>query len=123
MGWVYGIQSGLFIKIGVGNDIQARLKMMNLYNPHPCKVVLRRQIDEPYFIEKRMHELLKAHSIGREWFTINAEQAREAYRSALKDLITRRHAQAQWERDSADRIEKRIGEGKGNLGRPSKFPN
>jgi hypothetical protein len=116
MGWVYGIQSGPFIKVGVGNSIQARLRTMNLYNPHPCKVVLRRQCDEPYFVEKRIHELLKLHSIGREWFAATALQVREAAKIAFKDLVAKRYAQIKWEKESAERAERRAVEKAANLG-------
>jgi len=121
MGWVYGIQSGHFIKVGVANDIQRRLSDFRLCNPHPIKVVLRRMVPENYWIEKRMHALLVHYAIGREWFDCSPEMVRQAYETAYKDLVSHRHTQSDWEHKSAQRAEQRIGEGKGKLGRPAKI--
>ena len=76
LGWVYGIQSAPFIKIGVAHNIRVRLHAMRLHNPHPLTVVLRRRCENPYWIERRMHQILASHALGREWFDITPEQAR-----------------------------------------------
>lgn len=115
MAFIYGIQSGLFVKIGVANNIIARLKTMNLYNPHPCKVILRRECyGNAYRIEKEMHRILAAHSIGREWFTVSQEQAREAFKVAQRTVAKHQLEQVEWEKFSAERAAKRPN----RLGRP-----
>jgi len=76
--YVYGIQSGLFIKIGVASNIANRLRTMNLYNPHPCKIIARRQSVYAYYIEKRLHQTLSPYAIGREWFLIDPPLVRAA---------------------------------------------
>jgi hypothetical protein len=76
--YVYGIQSGQFIKIGVANDIERRLAQMKLLNPHPCSVVFRRKIPCALYCERQMHDLLKAKSIGREWFEVTLQEVRAA---------------------------------------------
>lgn len=116
MGWVYGIQSGQFIKVGAADDIRARLHMFRLHNPHPLKVVMRRMVPENYWVEKRMHQLLADHALGREWFDCSSELVRAAYEVAYKDLIAQRRAQEKWETESAKRTETR----KVPLGRPRK---
>lgn len=116
MAWVYGIQSGRFIKVGVAIDMPSRLDTFRLHNPHPIKVVMRRMVPEHYWVEKRIHHLLAAYAIGREWFDCSPELVRAAYEQAYKDLVVRRHKQADWERMSAKRAEAR----KVPIGRPRK---
>ena len=86
MAWVYGIQSGEFIKIGIAGNISHRMRMFKLYNPHPLRVVLKQFCDNAYFVERRMHKILKDSARGREWFAITKAQARAAYRQAIIDL-------------------------------------
>src|ERR1043166_3258559 len=97
MAWVYGIQSGLFIKIGIANSIPARLKIMNLYNPHPCKVVLRRQFQEARWVEMRMHEALAPYAVGREWFMVDATLVRAVATVVAKQLREKQIDQQNWE--------------------------
>lgn len=104
--WVYGIQSGLFIKIGVSNDIGQRLKHFQAGNPHPMRLVIRRQIPEAFWLERRLHAILASHSIGREWFMISVAQGRDAMKLAMQDLALRRKEQIAWELHSRDRIER-----------------
>lgn len=92
MTYVYGIQSGQFIKVGATNDIQRRLHAFRLYNPLPLKVVLRRIVKENYWVENQMHRSLAKYAVGREWFDCSAEQVRGAFDAALKELIANRHA-------------------------------
>jgi hypothetical protein len=106
-GWVYGIQSGQFIKIGFAYSIARRLREMRLYNPHPLKVVLRRRCESPRFVEQRMHTILKPRALGREWFDVTPEQAREAVTIALQDEDGRREAQIKWENQSGEIAEQR----------------
>lgn len=76
--YVYGIQSGQFIKVGVALDITRRLHTIRLSNPHPLKVVLRRKMRAAYYCERKMHEILKEKSIGREWFDATVEEVHAA---------------------------------------------
>ena len=102
--WIYGIQSGLFIKVGVSRSIRHRLLEMNALNPHPCRVAIRYQSVDAFWIEKRMHELLERHSIGREWFAASVDQVRAALHEAKRMNKERRDLQAQWEYESAVRL-------------------
>jgi hypothetical protein len=87
IGYVYGIQSGQFIKVGAADDLKKRLHTFRLHNPHPLKLVLQRAIKENYWVERRMHQLLAEYTTGREWFDCSPEQVRDAFKVALKELI------------------------------------
>jgi hypothetical protein len=54
-----------------------------------------------------MHDLLKDHALGREWFDVTPEQVRTAAETALKDEADRRVAQHEWEAMSAEKAELR----------------
>lgn len=107
MSWVYGIQCGEFIKIGVAQHIERRLRTLKLYNPLPCSVVLRRAAPDCYWIEKRIHHILRDYSVGREWFKITPDQAREAYKAALADAMIERRRQRDWQAGGWLRYDKR----------------
>lgn len=107
IGWVYGIQSGSLIKIGITSSMSQRLRAMRLHNPHPLRIVLRRRCEDCYFVERRMHKLLEAGAKGREWFTASPDQVREAYKVAHADMRVHLLQQELWERESAERAEKR----------------
>lgn len=106
MGYIYGIQSGLFIKIGVAENISARLKTMNLYNPHPCKVVARRFHTEAYQVERAAHAIMAPYAIGREWFMADATIVRLALTVAVKRVEADRRA---WWEECAAREQKKTG--------------
>lgn len=105
MKWVYGIQSGEFIKVGLATDIAARLETLRLYNPHPVKVVLRIYSEHAGFIERTMHRLLANHSVGREWFRASREQVEAVARLAVQESIKRHDRQREWEKWSAEHAE------------------
>jgi hypothetical protein len=72
--YVYGIQSGQFIKIGVATNVAQRMKAMRLLNPHPLKIVLKRRLCAAFYCEKKMHEILAQKAVGREWFEVSVEE-------------------------------------------------
>lgn len=102
--WLYGIQSGLFIKIGITKDIKNRLREMNLYNPHPCKVVIRRQLEEAGKVERRMHAVLAPYAVGREWFMVDAKLAKAALKLVVDEVREERIA---WQIECARREEEK----------------
>jgi T5orf172 domain len=77
--WVYGIKSGQYIKIGVASSLPGRMKHMQLYNPHAPEIVLKKRILAAFHCEKKMHEVLKEKSLGREWFDVTVPEVYEAY--------------------------------------------
>lgn len=93
---LYGIQCGEFIKIGISRNIPFRLNSLKLGNPMPCKVVLRRNPPYAGWLERRMHQHLAERAVGREWFRLTPQEAREAYnllvveaQQMLRDQVTR----------------------------------
>lgn len=72
--YVYGIQSGQFIKIGVTMNIAERLNDFRLSNPHKLTVVYRRKVLGAYHCEKKMHEILNDKALGREWFDVTRDE-------------------------------------------------
>jgi hypothetical protein len=103
MSWVYGIQSGLFIKVGMTENIATRLKTMNLYNPHPRKVIARRRVHElAGRVELRMHKVLAPYAIGREWFAVDAALVRAALTLVIKQVQAE---QSEWIESSTKREE------------------
>lgn len=77
-GFVYGIRSLDLIKIGVADDIQKRMKVMGLSNPHGLELVFYRNVFAPFRFERRMHEILADKSVGREWFRVTTSELRVA---------------------------------------------
>jgi hypothetical protein len=107
MGYVDGVQMGPFIKVGAAADLKARMHQFRLYNPYPCKIILRRTVTEYFWLEKRMHELLDGCAIGREWFECSAQKVKDAYEVAYADLVARRHNQTVWEAQCVKRAAQR----------------
>lgn len=67
--WIYAIQSGPFVKIGVATSIARRMHKMRLENPHGLTVIYRQKMRSAVFhCEKKMHEVLRDKAVGREWF-------------------------------------------------------
>jgi hypothetical protein len=91
-GDVYGIRCGEFIKIGRAADVNDRIVTMGLYNPYPIDLVFTRRTAAPLFYERKMHEILAAHAIGREWFKVTLDQVRLAASTTdvyIWDLVKR----------------------------------
>jgi hypothetical protein len=76
--WVYGIQCGQFIKVGVAKSIDKRLNDMRALNPHPLTVIFRRRMKAAFYCERKMHSVLREKSIGREWFEVSPEEVKAA---------------------------------------------
>jgi len=76
--YVYGIQCGPFIKVGVAANVAARLRQMQLANPYPLTVVLKRKMKAAFYCERKMHEILAAKAVGREWFCVTPDEVSAA---------------------------------------------
>jgi len=103
--YVYGIKSGEFTKIGVAKNIERRLDTIRGHNPHGCELIWKRLTVAPFHFEKKMHELLADHAVGREWFRVTLEQIKGAA------SISHRHAQdvmQAWDRYAFDVDTKRL---------------
>lgn len=100
-GYVYGIRSLELIKIGVADDIEKRMKIMGLSNPHGLKLVFYRNVFAPFSFERRIHQILADKAVGREWFRVTLDELRKAAARAkpasnLQERSAQRHS-ATWE--------------------------
>lgn len=103
--WMYGLQSGEFIKIGYAKNIRARVELLQLGNPHPVKVVLRRQSQHARMLERFTHTVLAERAVGREWFRVTPEEARIAADEAARFLAEWRRDQLLWQQQSSAKAE------------------
>lgn len=86
--YIYGIQSGLFIKVGWTRNLEQRLHLFQAGNPHPIRIAVHRTVrsDIVCRVENRTHYLLHKYAIGREWFMTDVGTVRQAIKQALADV-------------------------------------
>lgn len=105
--YVYGIQSGQFIKVGVASNVDDRLRTMRLSNPHPLVVIFKRKMLAAFYCEKKMHEILADKAHGREWF--HATPAEVLAAAEVGTLYARElHALARKRTDRSRRADARL---------------
>lgn len=116
--WLYGIQSGRFLKIGITHSLAKRLASARAFNPHPLTILIRRSIPYSYarIIEKRAHQILADYSTGREWFSVDLETAKKAVDEAVIYGEERRRADLAWIEECRSKAE--IREAKRRAKRP-----
>lgn len=69
-GIIYFISDTKYIKIGVTNNVEKRLKELQTGNPKKLKVIKIIYCENPYYVEKMYHELFKSKRKEGEWFDI-----------------------------------------------------
>ena len=75
------------IKIGVARDVDSRLHQLQSGNPRELKIFFKASALIPArSTELEIHKRLKEHSLGREWFLINASDAIDAIRCVIWDF-------------------------------------
>jgi hypothetical protein len=78
--YLYFIQSGDLVKIGISGDPEKRIE--ELRRGSPLGLRLHGSIKLPAVLafqtERRVHEALADHAVGREWFRMAAKDARRA---------------------------------------------
>ncbi|RLI72248.1 MAG: hypothetical protein DRP02_02220 [Candidatus Gerdarchaeota archaeon] len=65
---LYLIQCGEFVKIGVTDNLQKRIKTFQTGNPFPLKVLYARDFHNAKRIERNLHRKYKKHRHRLEWF-------------------------------------------------------
>jgi len=85
--YVYIVQAGDYIKIGVAVDVVKRFSIIriihnNTFNGHVARlrVIGARWLDAPYYHEKRLHTTLSGWRVANEWFLRNPNVMCEVYR-------------------------------------------
>lgn len=69
-GFVYVIQCGKFVKIGVAVDVVSRLSMLQIGNPYDLKLLKSIDTHEPFALEQEIHRGLKKYRVRGEWFKL-----------------------------------------------------
>ena len=84
---LYVIQSGEFVKVGITDDVKKRLFSLQAGNPLPLRLRMSRTMPAALAlqVEAMVHRVLAEHSIGREWFRIEAAVAVKAARPILRE--------------------------------------
>jgi hypothetical protein len=68
---LYLIKTGEFIKIGISQNIEKRIKSMETDNPHKIELLFYQKIENARKIESFLHKQLKEHNVKNEWFKLN----------------------------------------------------
>lgn len=77
-GFVYVIQAGDFIKIGVARDVRRRLALLQVGCPFNIELIAAIPCDEPYKAEAFLHDRLKPYHTRGEWFVAVRREVDEA---------------------------------------------
>lgn len=87
--FIYFVQSGEFVKVGIAYDVKRRL--VELRAGAPRGLVLRGQRAAPAAfarqIERQAHTALKDFAIGREWFKTTAKHARSVTEPIIQRAV------------------------------------
>lgn len=76
--YVYFIQStNKLVKIGVTNNLSARLKQLQTGSPGKLKLLGSIKTNDPYKLEKRLHNKYKNMRVNGEWFNVNEMQVED----------------------------------------------
>lgn len=88
---LYGVQCGLFVKIGIAANIERRIIEFEVGNPYPMKVIMDRKINAAFAAEAEhlAHKMLaSAHHRG-EWFLTTRQEARRVINLAVTQATRR----------------------------------
>ncbi len=85
--YVIGPDGGPF-KIGVANDVDVRLRQIQIDQPQPLAIMHRQVVpfSARYIVEKHAHAILAPHRVRGEWFGVPALRAIEAVMQAANDV-------------------------------------
>lgn len=79
--YIYLIQCGAYVKIGVATEVEARLSELQIGNPAKLILIWKSSYftrAQAYRIERRTHGLLASYRTSGEWFQVDPETARKA---------------------------------------------
>lgn len=86
-GWVYFIQSGEFVKIGISQDVTKRLQTLQTASPYPMKVIKKLAVPYPASAEFRLHRYYADRRRAGEWFALTADDIANIMEFESKDLL------------------------------------
>jgi len=84
--WLYVMESPPYVKVGISNDVERRLRDFSLNSPHHIRIIFKAKVPYPQakWIEEKIHEDLQAFRHKGEWFTCTADEAVASFRVASK---------------------------------------
>jgi hypothetical protein len=71
--YVYLIKCHEFYKIGIANDIDARLNSLQCGNPYELELMFAMRYPNAEDIEEMLHERYGKKRVFREWFRLDAD--------------------------------------------------
>jgi hypothetical protein len=71
MSYLYIIKCQDYHKIGIANDVEARLAQLATGNPYPLEVVVTYEFDNAEVVEKAIHQRYKENRNRGEWFRLS----------------------------------------------------
>jgi hypothetical protein len=77
MEYLYLIRCNTFVKIGITNDIDYRLRTLQTGNPYPLAVLATFEFANALPIESRLHKKYSRFRVRGEWFELTDEQVSE----------------------------------------------
>lgn len=92
--WIYVIQCGEFVKVGMTTDVQARFNQLQNVIPYNLRLVMRRAV--PHWgrleFEKIVHASIAQHAHRGEWFRLTPDEAKQAVNTARAEMMRRERA-------------------------------
>lgn len=76
-GWVYFIQCGEYVKIGLSADVDARLKALQTSTPYPLALIKKFAVPDPAQAEARLHVYFEDRRHAGEWFALTPDEISE----------------------------------------------
>ncbi len=70
-GFIYFIQCGSFVKIGIAENVHSRLRALKIAAPEPIKIINFFEDKNAGSVEKNFHRLLKKYHSNGEWFKLD----------------------------------------------------
>lgn len=73
MAYLYVIQAGEFVKIGISRNVQARLAELQTGNPLPLAILDAFEFADAEQVERALHQRFANARVQGEWFRLTAE--------------------------------------------------
>src|SRR5258706_1201450 len=83
MQYLYIIKCQDFHKIGIANDVEARLAQLSTGNPYPLEVVVIYAFDNAEIVERSIHQRYKEIRQRGEWFNLDYEALKNIHSICL----------------------------------------